>query len=232
MECCFIRVISTGVSKSASKPAKSTRSDTMKPTWGFASPEPTPRGWPWATGLILAVATIALGFSAIGQALIYDREHIMTGEIWRVWTGHAVHFNGSHFFWDMLIFVPAAGWLERLWTRRTRWFLFAGPPVLSLLLLLGEPGLPVYAGISGMASGTLVLLAGLQLGRPSEPAWFWWGVLLLVMAKFTFELIGHEALLANLPPGVQVVPLAHIGGLVCGFAWLMERKSPSRPSTT
>lgn len=166
-----------------------------------------------------------MGFPVWDQALVYNRDLILSGEIWRCWTGHVVHFGFGHFFWDMAIFVPAGCWLERLQPRRTRWFYLVCPPVLSAAFLAFEPSLDLYAGISGVATGVLVLLAGLQLRRPSEPAWLWWSVLLVVGLKIVVEHTSQQPLMIDLPGGIRVVSLAHIGGLICGLAFLFARPS-------
>ena len=126
----------------------------------------------------------------------------------------------------MVIFVPVGCWLERLWSRRTRWFYLICPLAISVALLVFEPVLERYAGVSGVATGALVLLAGLQLRRnSSEPTWFWLAVLGLVAAKIVFELIGGAPFLIEMPLSVRVVPLAHFGGLICGLAFQLERRS-------
>ena len=182
--------------------------------------------FPWITCTIFLTAGLALGLPVLDQALIYDRSLILTGEIWRCWTGHIVHFGANHFWWDMVTFVPVGCWLERLWSRRTRWFYLICPLAISVALLVFEPVLERYAGVSGVATGALVLLAGLQLRRnSSEPTWFWLAVLGLVAAKIVFELIGGAPFLIEMPLSVRVVPLAHIGGLICGLAFQLERRS-------
>lgn len=182
---------------------------------------------PWATCTILLLAGLTLWWPALDRALIYDRSLILTGQIWRCWSGHAVHFGANHFFWDMVIFVPAGIWLERLWPRRARWFYAGSPIAISAALLVMDPELERYAGISGVAAGVLVLLAGLQLRRKSsEPTWFWFAVLALVAAKVGYEIIGQAPLMIDLPSSVRVVPLAHIGGIVCGILFQLKSANP------
>lgn len=189
--------------------------------------DPVSPAVPWATASLLFIAGLALWLPALDRALIYDRSLILSGQIWRCWTGHFVHFGANHFFWDMVIFVPAGCWVERLWPRRTRWFYLGCPIAISAVLLGLDPALERYAGVSGVAAGVLVLLAGLQLRRKSgEPVWFWSAVLALVAAKVGYELVGHTPLMIDLPESVRVVPLAHVGGIIAGILFQLKSVSP------
>jgi rhomboid family GlyGly-CTERM serine protease len=172
----------------------------------------------WATLAIGAAAGVAFAWPALADLLIYDRAEIFAGQIWRMWTGHLVHFNSSHLLWDLVVFLPAGAWLERMTPGWTRWFYALTPLAISALLLLGEPTLSYYAGLSGLATGVLVLLALVQLQRDTAgPRWFWPGVLLLVAAKVVTELRAQAPLVVHFDSGVRTVPLAHLGGIACAL---------------
>jgi rhomboid family GlyGly-CTERM serine protease len=182
--------------------------------------------FPWATLAIGLLAGAALAMGSLTESIIYDRALILQGQLWRAWAGHVVHYGPSHLLWNLAVFLPAGAWLERLWPCLTRWFYAICPPVISTVLLLAEPDLGRYAGLSGMATGMLVLLAGLQLRRgKDEPAWFWWAVLALVAAKIVLELVTGAPLIVSYEGSVRSVPLAHVGGLGCGaLFWLAVRR--------
>ena len=93
-----------------------------------------------------------------------------------------------------------------------------------------EPSLSRYAGLSGLATGVLVLLAGRQLsGKSNEPVWVWLGVLALVVVKIGLEVITGAPLIVSGFNGIRTVPLAHIGGLVCAvFFWAIARRKPEQ----
>jgi rhomboid family GlyGly-CTERM serine protease len=181
--------------------------------------------WPVFT-VVCAVAAVVLHvLPAWREAAFYLRAEIFAGEGWRLWTGHLVHFTGSHLGWNLAIFVPAGIWLERLDPRGARWFYVACPLAISVLLLAFDPSLMRYGGLSGLATGVLVLLAGLQLVRrdPKEPAWFWLGVLGLVVAKLVAEQISESPLLVGDLGGARTVPLAHVGGTLAAAAACLWR---------
>lgn len=188
------------------------------------------RAFPWMTLVMALLAGLALRFESVHAGLIYDRKLIFNGELWRTWSGHVVHFGSSHFIWNLAVFVPAGICLERLWPALTRWFYVLCPLVISIVLLVLDPSLDRYAGLSGLATGMLVLLAGLQLGRRrEEPAWFWVSVLVLVAVKIGIELFTGAPLLVTGFGHIRTVPLAHIFGAVCGAcfwlaAWRRKRR--------
>lgn len=191
----------------------------------------TPRGTiPWITLLLAFAATAALVSEPVARMLIYDRALIFRGEYWRVWTGHVVHFGTSHFIWNLAVFVPSGWWLERFWPRTTRWFYLISPLVISAAMLALDPTLGRYAGLSGLATGMLVLLSALQLGRRTEePAWFWMSVLLLVAIKIGVELFTGAPVFVSGFGDIRTVPLAHIFGVICAIGfWIGSKMTGTR----
>jgi rhomboid family GlyGly-CTERM serine protease len=192
------------------------------------------RAVPWVTLALAAAAGLALAVRALGAALIYDRGLILRGQVWRLWTGHLVHFGPGHLAWDLAVFLPAGCWLERFNPARTRWFYPVCALVISVTLLACDRSLERYAGLSGLAAGTLVLLACRQLIVGSdEPEWIWLGVLGLLGAKIAWETATGEPLLAD-GHSFRAVPLAHLAGAVCGLlfsAGLRRGFTPRRVRT-
>jgi rhomboid family GlyGly-CTERM serine protease len=184
-----------------------------------------PAALPWAT-CALAAAAIAIFLGNAGDAFIYERSLILRGQVWRAWTGHLVHFGPSHLFWNLTVFIPAGCWLERIRPGVARIFYAVSPAVITGILLLLDPTLMRYAGLSGVASGLLVLLACGQLQRGGrEPRWFWLGVLALVAIKVGVELFTGRPLLVRDFGAIRDVPLAHLGGAGCALlAWAVSRK--------
>jgi rhomboid family GlyGly-CTERM serine protease len=173
----------------------------------------------WATLTIASLATVVLGSETLSAWFIYDRDLLKQGQWWRSWTGHLVHFGRSHLFWDLVVLLPAGCWLESTWPKFTRWFYLGCPLTISAILYVFEPALLRYGGLSGLATGVLVLLAGLQLRLGAfRPTSLWWGVLGLVGFKIGNEMIvGAPLLVSDLSGSVRSVPLAHLGGAACGI---------------
>jgi rhomboid family GlyGly-CTERM serine protease len=189
--------------------------------------------FPWMTLAIALVSTAALLFESVSSGLIYERSLIFKEQLWRLWSGHVVHFGLSHFTWNLAVFLPSGVWLERLWPATTRWFYALSPLIISAALLLLDPTLTRYAGLSGIATGMLVLLACLQLGRrKEEPAWFWVSVLALVGIKIGVELFTGEPVFVSGFGDIRTVPLAHIFGILSALVFwliaLLARKTTAR----
>lgn len=174
------------------------------------------RAAPWATLLIAGLTGLVLAVPSGETAGFYEREPILRGEVWRLWTGHLAHFGAVHLGWNLAVLLSAGCWLERFNPARTRWFYLVCPLVISLVLLAFDRSLDRYAGLSGLAAGTLVLLACRQLLVGSgEPEWVWLGVLGLVGAKIAWETATGEPLLID-GHRFRAVPLAHLAGALCG----------------
>ncbi|SDS42058.1 rhombosortase [Opitutus sp. GAS368] len=185
---------------------------------------------PWATLALAAAAGLAFAVPRVGAACLYERGPILQGEVWRAWTGHLAHFGPGHLGWNLAVLLPAGCWLERLHPVRVRWLYLVCPLVISATLLVFDRSLDRYAGLSGLATGTLVLLAGRQLlVGAGEPAWIWLGVFALLGVKVAWETATGEPLLAD-GHSFRAVPLAHLSGAVCGllFGAGLRREFPRR----
>lgn len=180
---------------------------------------------PWAT-LVIAAAALALRFWPGAEAALgYERAQIHAAQYWRLWTAHLVHFSWSHLLINLLVFVPAGIWAERLVPDRLRLLLLLGPIMIGAALYGFDPALARYTGLSGVAAGVIVFLALVQLRRGTADRWFWRAVLLLVAAKIGFEFALEQPAFARFSqPGVHSVPLAHISGVIAAGLILIGRR--------
>jgi rhomboid family GlyGly-CTERM serine protease len=163
----------------------------------------------------LPAAFVAL-WPSVGERLVLDRAALIErGEIWRLWTGHWVHFSTSHLLWNLAVLFAAGAWLERvrpglLW----RHAVFAAP-LIGLTVLVCEPRLLAYGGLSGLATGVVVLLALHQLRTRGAPRLLWGAVLALVAVKSAHDLASPDALFARYDlPTVRPSSTAHAAGAV------------------
>ncbi len=168
--------------------------------------------WPWATVIVAAGAVALYRWPAAAGLLVYDRERVLGGEWWRLLTSHWVHFSASHLIWNLAVLVPIGGWCESLEPKRTRWLYLIAPALIGLTLLAGDVRLARYAGLSGIATAAVVLLA-LTQARRGPDRWVWMVVLGLVAAKIMVESIHAGPLFANFgDPAIRPLPLAHVAG--------------------
>lgn len=176
--------------------------------------------------LRLVLPLFALPAALLGlapQVFLYDRTAILHGEWWRLWTGHWVHFSVSHLAWNLTVLFGAGVWLERLRPGALLRYLPAAAPLISLVLLAGEPVMQSYGGLSGLATGVVTLLALVQLGQDHAGRVWWIGVLALVGWKIAFE-AGHAVPLFSrfATSAVRPSALAHAAGAATAVAFFLS----------
>lgn len=164
------------------------------------------------------------------RLLVLDRHALAAGEIWRLWTGHWVHFSASHLGWNLAVLVAAGTWLERVRPGLLLRHTLVAAPLIGLAVLAFEPGLQAYGGLSGLATGVVVLLALHQLGAPGASRWLWAGVLVLVAVKSVHDIASPGALFARYDlPGVRTSSAAHAAGVLAAVLhYGIDRLSASR----
>jgi rhomboid family GlyGly-CTERM serine protease len=145
---------------------------------------------------LYALPAIALALlPATHAALLYDRAAIAQGQLWRLWTGHWVHFSWSHLGWNLLVLLVAGSWLEKLRPRLLRRYTLLAPPLISGALLFFAPAMARYGGLSGLATGVVTLLACARIlnGQRWEGACW----LTLLAAKLAYDFRHQTPLLVQ-----------------------------------
>ncbi|MFN3786424.1 MAG: rhombosortase [Thiothrix sp.] len=172
--------------------------------------------------VIAAVFTLLLPLlQFFHDELLYQRDQIAAGEIWRLLSGQLVHTNAWHVLlniaglWILALFQPQAYphryyWLQIMW--------LASNVAAGLWYL--QPQLQWYAGFSGILYG-LFLLNGIAWLQQRD--WLTAAVLLLgVCGKTVWDwqvgaAYSPTAALINAP----VVYAAHLYGMTGGLLWAM-----------
>lgn len=157
--------------------------------------------------------------AAVAELLEFDRQSILAGEIWRLWTGHLVHYSVQHALIDVAtalvaaaIVLPALGW------RRLCRVVALAAPLISIGLLVIAPDCLYYRGASGIAVLLVVLATRLLWPRAGAVAR---GALLLLavalLGKIAAEALGYAAPWSDLPGDVRVVWQAHLLGALAAL---------------
>ena len=178
--------------------------------------------------LALCVTLIALGGSELSALFRYDRVAILHGQVWRLFSGHLVHLGWSH--WGMNIAALALIWAlvgDRFSSRQWQW-IFAGLCLtISLGLLVFNPALTWYVGLSGVLHGMLV--AGVLADIRSDHRSSSYALLVLIGAKLIWEQMAGPLPGSGLMAGGAVIIDAHLygglGGIVFG---VLLKPKPSR----
>lgn len=163
--------------------------------------------------MTLVAVLIGLHFIPVDKTLLYfSATDIAQGETWRVLSGHFIHADAQHLFWNCLGLVVLGALIE--W--RSRWILCAalviGVTAVNLLLLSAMSQLNYYCGLSGVLN-TLLLVA----------LWLEWinthsRVLIVVacicLAKVVFEVSMGTSIITQIswPPYAW----SHVAGLAGG----------------
>lgn len=173
---------------------------------------------PTASVVVVLLCAVLVAVPETGL-FAYDRSAILAGEIWRLWTGHWVHFSIQQFFMDVSTLLLVGVLAEREFgARLTALVLWLGMPAISLGLLLLAPDLHEYRGASALA----VLLAWFA----GSALWFRLSKLRLGLAvlglvwtvKTVLEAAGWVSDVVSLPADVRVAWQAHGLGAVIGWA--------------
>lgn len=180
---------------------------------------------PWATLAGVAISVPPLLAPALDALARYERAAILDGEIWRLVTGHFAHFGAAHWAWNVIVLAAAGVWLERRAPRRTRVFFVTAPLVISVALLALDPELATFAGLSGIGTGVVAMLA-VVLWRGTKADRVCAAVLaVLLLAKLLVDAVQADAAFVRFAEdAVRNVPLAHAAGALWGVMCALGTK--------
>jgi len=177
--------------------------------------------------------TLVLGFLSLAvfgrpdlfDQFVYNRQAVLQGEIWRIFSAPLAHFSVSQLFWDLLVFSAFGCVLENLNKR-----IFLGVLVLTaafcgLFYLIFLPDLAYYGGISGIATGVVAYLCLRQL-TCSKNTGLWHVAFAFLIIKISVEvMVDKPVFVLSQNPGFILLPSAHLIGLgVALFVWVFEMK--------
>jgi len=180
---------------------------------------------PWLT-LILAGLTIVFYFAGPGvfDILIYEKTAIRQGQIWRCLSGHFVHCNFEHLFWDLVGLIILTVMIERHDQRQVIPALLMSCLGVSLWLYWGDSPFQNYCGLSGALNGLLVVAASLYYRVTKNKIYIL--AIVLTVIKMIFEFTTHQTIFTDLAS--QSVPGAHAAGFITGFIYIYLHKVGSR----
>lgn len=160
--------------------------------------------------------------------LVFERNALLDGEWWRLWSGHLTHFTWVQLLADSGV-VAILGYFTQRYLKSAflMFSLLLAMPVISGLLLWLIPDMNDYRGASAIGALMWVLagcvfLAECKLFSPH----FWLGCLFLLalIIKIAGEALSLLPSLSPLPQGVQVVWQSHLFGAVTGFVLFAAQK--------
>lgn len=153
---------------------------------------------------------------SINPILSYERGNVYQGEIWRLISGHFVHFNTYHALMNMAGFIL----IKLLFPTKSDnkllpLAIFFIALSSSLALLIEAPGLDTYQGFSGILHGLLAFFLVVHIKR--RPT-FDWLILFALIVKLTLEqLPGYDMEHLKDVIDVPIAVNAHLFGAFAGF---------------
>lgn len=145
----------------------------------------------------------------VATLLQYDRAAILHGEVWRLITGHFVHWSIGHLAWDLAAFlILGAICMRRRWLFVT--VILATAIVVSMFLLMACPEVAQYRGLSAIDSA-LWLWAVFIVGERRV------GLALTLLSLFAAKLMIESAGVALFVGGITLLPVVHLIGAAVGF---------------
>ena len=173
---------------------------------------------------VLAIVVWASG-PEIAGAFQYQREALIEGQYWRLFTGHWVHLGWQHLTMNLgglaviwLLFGDALSGIRA-------WIMAAGIALFtSASLLFVQPEIEWYVGLSGLLHG--LLAAGALLSLRASPVVSSLALLLLV-GKLSVELASGGSSQVEAIIGGPILIHAHLygalGGSLCAAIFVLNR---------
>jgi rhomboid family GlyGly-CTERM serine protease len=172
------------------------------------------------TLLLCGTAALVHFVPAIGSALIYDRAAIESGQVWRLVTGSLVHLSPRHFTYDALALFLVGMVAELRGIRNLGMLYLTAALAIGVAIFQCAPELKLFAGLSGIVTGTVVFLCLDGLSEGDDLRWLWWGGLFSVALKILLEFsLDTSWVVASGDEAFVAVPLSHLVG--AGTALMM-----------
>lgn len=184
-------------------------------------PEPRLSRGPRLTALFAGLAVVASA-PAVSSVLELERPAVLSGQIWRLLTGHWTHWSGGHLAWDLLAFAIPGAMVERRGRRAFAACVGAAAAVVSAAVLM-QTGLASYRGLSGIDAALYGWLWVVLLHESRRDGQRGRAALIAAMgagfvAKILFEMATGSTFFVEGVSGVVAVPLAHLAGAAAGVA--------------
>lgn len=169
---------------------------------------------PFWTVVIGGLAALVFVVPELQSLLVYNREAVAHGELWRLVTGNLVHFSLGHVLKDGAALLAAGLLLEARRPREFRLVVLVAAAAVGVVLYAVAPQVLVYGGLSGVAIAAMVYLCLDGLGEARAYGWACRLALAGIGAKLAIELAG-----GGLPAtGFTLVPTSHVTGALVALA--------------
>jgi rhomboid family GlyGly-CTERM serine protease len=181
--------------------------------------------FPILTIIFLLVSAVSYIFPEIASVLIFDRNAVLQGQIWRLFSSHFVHFNGTHLVYNLLAF-GTAGWIvEKKCFLHFSLLSVLMALVISSSLFILKPTMTYYGGLSGLACGFIFYCA--LLGTEEPGPWRTIGKLIIFFLpiKIALEFYFSASILPYWRQQEFVtMPASHVTGIAVALLFYVAVK--------
>jgi rhomboid family GlyGly-CTERM serine protease len=174
--------------------------------------------------ITVAVAAIVQLSPALRSALIFDRDAVAQGDIWRVATASLVHFSWMHLAGDAAVLIPAC-WLLRERRISEALILVMGASIAGAVFVWQfSPDLRWYGGLSAVDHALVAYAALIALGTRGTGRILAAAALVVLGVKVGVDTVRVRELAGVADRGhVVVATMSHLGAVV--FAAVMAAAS-------
>ena len=185
-------------------------------------PQRITAGLPILTAIVSLISVLSFLFPEIASVLIFDRDAVLRGEVWRVLSCHCVHFTATHLAYNLAAF-GVAGWI----VERKGYPLFGllyvlTASVISTSLLILKPAMTYYGGLSGIACGIIFYGALVRAKEPGPWRRMCQFIVICLPVKIAIELCSSASILPYW--GQQrfvLMPMSHAAGIGVAFLFFV-----------
>jgi rhomboid family GlyGly-CTERM serine protease len=170
------------------------------------------RSRPLWTAAIAAAAIACFAIPQLAAALVYNREAIANGEMWRLVSGNLAHLSIEHFLRNLTAFVLIGVLTETSGYRYFGTLCLGSAALIGGVLYVLEPGLLVYGGLSGLVTAAIVYYCLHGLWESNVHRIVCSVVLICMAVKISLELKFGHSLFDMEPQTLKLVPLSHVVG--------------------
>lgn len=172
--------------------------------------------------VILAASAVITASAEFSGLAALDVRKVMSGQLWRLFTGHLAHITWRQYQTDAAVFLlvfSAYARTEGL-AASLSLILFSALGVSLAVLIAGN--YQIYAGLSGLGcAGFSANVASQVASRPMRPLPWLLGLLFM-----GFLAVGE----GMSDSGVEIASEAHIAGAACGVLFTCARRLKTKPS--
>jgi len=171
--------------------------------------------YPILTPLVLSVSVLSFCSPKIASMLVFDRDAVMQGEVWRLFSSYFVHFTNIQLVYNLLVF-GIAGWIVEKKSQLHFSLLYLSMAlVIGVTLFVLKPAMTYYGGLSGLACGFTFYCALLGIVESSPWRMISKLIIFLLPLKIFLELHNRVSILPYWGRQAFVImPGSHLTGVI------------------